>query len=99
MNANNKVASISDGLQTWSFSYDELDNLTEATYPDGGVVHYTYSDPNAPHYLSSLTNKSGQVTQQFTYDMFGRLATYTREGRPDTRAYGTQTLAEFPTST
>ncbi|MBI4871164.1 MAG: hypothetical protein HY814_06315, partial [Candidatus Riflebacteria bacterium] len=95
-NQQNKVIQITDGYYDWEYAYDQHGNLTDATYPDGGHIVYKYESDQRIHLLTSVTNRNGEVVNTFTYDFFGRVATYTNQGRTYVRTYGDQTVQEHP---
>ncbi|HEX6164895.1 MAG TPA: RHS repeat-associated core domain-containing protein, partial [Vicinamibacterales bacterium] len=65
-----------DSRGVTSYSYDTRNRLTQVTQPDGTSLQYAY-DPAS--YLASRTANVGgsSLTQAFTYDDAGRLATVT----------------------
>ncbi|MEO0582462.1 MAG: RHS repeat-associated core domain-containing protein [Bacteroidota bacterium] len=64
-------------LSNWgksiSYTYDDADNRTSMTDPDGGVTQYQYDGNNR---LTQLTDPSGNTTA-FTYDAAGRMTQQT----------------------
>jgi len=64
---------ISKTVDTWnktiSYTYDEADNRTIMTDPDGGITYYTYDANNR---LIVLDNPFGEICT-FEYDLGGRI--------------------------
>lgn len=55
-------------VRTLSYTYDQLNRLTQKTYPDSTTVNYTYNNDSR---LTQVTDVTG--TYQFTFDNMGRL--------------------------
>ncbi|GJQ58205.1 MAG: hypothetical protein D8M57_03055 [Candidatus Scalindua sp. AMX11] len=79
-----RVATYTDatGL-TKSYEYNNLNNVTKISYPDGMFVTYTYSGC-CPHLVDSVTDRSGRATS-YVYDALKRLAQTTDIGGRVTR--------------
>jgi RHS repeat-associated protein len=54
--------------QLITYTYDQLNRLTQKSYPDTSTVNYTYDDDSR---LTQVTDPTG--TYQFTFDNMGRL--------------------------
>jgi YD repeat-containing protein len=54
--------------QQITYTYDQLNRLTEKTYPDSATVNYTYDNDSR---LTQVSDPTG--TYQFTFDHMGRL--------------------------
>jgi YD repeat-containing protein len=52
--------------QTISYTYDQLNRLTQKSYPDTSTVNYTYDLDSR---LTQVTDPTG--TYQFTFDNMG----------------------------
>jgi RHS repeat-associated protein len=65
----NNLTTISQGVQTRSFSYDNLSRLTSASNPESGTIEYRY-DPNGN--LLDKTDARGVVTE-YVYDPLNRV--------------------------
>ena len=66
-----RVATQTDSTGvTLSFGYDDLDNVTSVSYPDGNSLDYTYSTC-CPRLLESVTDRGGRQTRYF-YDALQR---------------------------
>ena len=88
------VSSITDSVgRVTSYGYDASSQyLISETQPDGQVVSYTYdTTSNSPrqHALTSVTG--GGVTQFYTYDTLGRLATTYTSGNAATVTFSYDT--------
>jgi YD repeat-containing protein len=57
-----------DGTFSDSYSYDQLNRLTQKSHPDTTTVNYTYDNDSR---LTQVTDPTG--TYQFTFDNMGRL--------------------------
>ena len=60
--------------QTTSYAYNAAGQLIQMTDPLGEATTYDYDSLG---YLVSIVNANGAVQASFTYDAFGRVATYT----------------------
>jgi YD repeat-containing protein len=59
--------------KTYSYSYDEVGNLSSITYPDsGGTRTYHYEDVDFPDALTGVTDANGDRFATWTYDGNGR---------------------------
>ncbi len=56
---------------TLTYDYNNLDNVTKITYPDGKFISYTYSGC-CPHLVDTVTDRSGRTTT-YKYDALKRL--------------------------
>ncbi len=73
---------MTDGLGTTSYSYDQLSRLALETRGFSGVGNFTLSyQYNLANDLSSLTSPS-PITVNYTRDSSSRLTTITRPGQP-----------------
>ncbi len=55
---------------TLTYGYNNLNNVTKITYPDGKFVTYAYSGC-CPHLVDSVTDRAGRITS-YTYDPLKR---------------------------
>jgi RHS repeat-associated protein len=74
--------------QFLTYTYDQLNRLTQKAYPDTTTVNYTYDNDSR---LTQVTDPTG--TYQFTFDNMGRLTNTTTSytflaGRNFTTSYG-----------
>lgn len=60
--------------QTTTYRYNNAGQLTELTDALGKVTKYTYDGVGS---LLQITNANNQAVATFTYDLFGRVATFT----------------------
>jgi RHS repeat-associated protein len=60
--------------QTTSYAYNAAGQLVQMTDPLGATTTYQYDGLG---YLVAIVNANGAVQASFTYDAFGRVATYT----------------------
>jgi len=61
---------VGDGI--WAdFGYDDNDNLTSVSYPDGSGFTYSYDDPNDMHNLTGKADSQGHILSQWGYDLTG----------------------------
>jgi RHS repeat-associated protein len=60
--------------QSLTYTYDQLNRLTQKQYPDNSTVNYTYDNDSR---LTQVTDPTG--TYQFTFDNMGRLSTTTTQ--------------------
>jgi len=67
----------SDGVSL-TYDYNNLDDVTKVTWPDGKFVSLVYSN-TLPHLVTAVTDRAGR-TATFTYDTFKRLI---QVGYPD----------------
>ena len=82
-NAQHRPLTYTDAAgQTTSYAYNAVRQLTQVTDPLGNVTVYQY---NPLGYLTAIINANGAVQESFTYDPFGRVATYRRSGDPEQR--------------
>jgi YD repeat-containing protein len=65
-----KTATDASGI-TITYDYDDLDQVTKVTYPDGKFEEYTYATC-CPGQIESMTDRSGRTTY-LTYDDLKRL--------------------------
>jgi YD repeat-containing protein len=63
------------------YGYDENDNLTSVTWPDGNVRRYAYADPRFTSALTDIVDETGSRISTWTYDSQGRV---TSVNHPDT---------------
>lgn len=56
---------------TIDYDYDSLGNLTRARFADGTSRRYHYENPDLPHHLSGVTNRLGERTATWAYNLEG----------------------------
>jgi RHS repeat-associated protein len=66
-----------------TYDYNNLNNITKVTYPDGKFAGYTYSDWS-PRLLDSETSRSGRTTSYF-FDALERLTQLVNPGSGSVR--------------
>ncbi len=83
--------------RTLSFDYFEDGLVKKNTYPDGGIVSYTYDHPQGTR--TSITDqKDSPGTSTFTYDELGKVLTL-YDGGSTTISYTYDELARMSTMT
>jgi RHS repeat-associated protein len=71
--------------KVWKMAYNAAGQMLQTTDPLGYVTKFTY---NSLGYLGTVTNQNGKTAATFTYDTYGRIATFTdSEGWKITYAY------------
>jgi RHS repeat-associated protein len=77
--ARGNLKTVSQGVQTRTFSYDTLSRLTSATNPESGQVTYTYD--LASNLKTRLDNRG--ITTTYNYDAINRVTSRTYSGDPE----------------
>lgn len=79
-NAYGQLISQTDAeSNTYTMDYDEMERLTSKTGPDG-TTYYVYYKTAVPGYgKDSLITNYNDITELFTYNNYGQLATMTEE--------------------
>jgi len=70
---------IPGGLQI-TYGYDAQERLETATYADGAVKRYVYTDPNNKWLLTGLIDENGHTFATYTYDTNSRVVAEERAG-------------------
>jgi len=64
-NAGNKIASLTDGTRSVTYSYDASTNLATVTDANSKVWTFSY---DSGHRLLSVTDPLGHIAESFTYN-------------------------------
>ncbi len=81
--------------KTFTFSYDNAGNLTEAAYPNGTEALFTYDNANRVTAIDSLKTAGGNIrSYRYAYDPNGRRTQMTVDGT-DVSTYGYDDLGQL----
>ncbi|MEE9335512.1 MAG: RHS repeat domain-containing protein, partial [Granulosicoccaceae bacterium] len=62
-----------------SYQYDNLQNLTTVSYPEGTQSLYEYKDPDFTHHLTGANEALESTQKHWKYDQYGRAIQHTND--------------------
>ena len=71
-NANGQLSTAAVEDLQFSYAYDDADNLSAITWPDGTTKQYVYEDPRWPNHLTGIVDEAGLRYASWQYDKYGR---------------------------